>query len=353
MAAAKTIDSGAPPLEGTRMFQEAGEASQIVARQFDANRMRIRNIAARLRKSAPRAVVTGARGSSDNAATYAKYLIETKTGTLTSSASLSVSSVYAAQQNLQGMLFIAISQSGKSPDLLATAESAKAAGAFVLALVNDENSPLATLSDEVLPLHAGPERSVAATKTYIASVAALAQFIAAWSEDHELEAALSKLPDLLARAWALDWQNAIPVLMEARDLYVIGRGVGFGAAQEASLKFKETCGLHAEAFSAAEVRHGPMTLVKAGFPVLVLAQDDETKESTADLVTHFANVNAQLILAGVARDGATDLPTLDAHPALQPVLMTQSFYRLANALSLARGFDPDCPPHLNKVTETI
>jgi glutamine---fructose-6-phosphate transaminase (isomerizing) len=125
------------------------------------------------------------------------------------------------------------------------------------------------------------------------------------------------------------------------------------AAQEAALKFKETCGLHAEAFSSAEVRHGPMALVKDGFPVFVFSQNDETRPGIAELVANFADANAEILLAGFSQGKARNLPALDAHPVLQPILMVQSFYRLANALSLARGFNPDRPPHLNKVTETV
>jgi glucosamine--fructose-6-phosphate aminotransferase (isomerizing) len=163
------------------MFLEAGQASQVVAAQLGANAARAAKIAERLRANPPRAVVTCARGSSDHAATFAKYLVETRTGVLTSSAALSVSSVYAAQQDLGDVLYLAISQSGKSPDLLAAVQAAKAAGAFVIALVNDTASPLAALADEVLPLHAGPELSVAATKSYIAALAAIAQLVAAWT----------------------------------------------------------------------------------------------------------------------------------------------------------------------------
>jgi glucosamine--fructose-6-phosphate aminotransferase (isomerizing) len=180
--------------ESTRMFLEAGQASQVVATQLGANAARVEAIAQRLRANPPRAVVTCARGSSDHAATFAKYLIETRTGVLTSSAGLSVSSVYAAHQNMEGVLYLAISQSGKSPDLLASVRAAKEAGAFTIALVNDVTSPLAELVDEVLPLHAGPELSVAATKSYIAALSAIVQLVAAWTGDEALAKGLSALP---------------------------------------------------------------------------------------------------------------------------------------------------------------
>lgn len=339
--------------EATRMFLEAGEASNVVARQIAANAQAAAEIAERLRASPPRAVVTCARGSSDHAATFAKYLIETRTGVLTSSAALSVSSVYAAQQDLDGVLYIAISQSGKSPDLLAAVESAKAGGAFTLALVNDVTSPLAALADAVLPLHAGPELSVAATKSYIAALSAIVQLVAAWTDDADLTAALETLPAGLATAWDQDWSAGIDALREATNLYVLGRGVGFGVAQEAALKFKETCGLHAEAFSAAEVLHGPMALVKDGFPAIVLAQHDETFDSTLAMAQGLAERGATVLLSGGQAEGATTLPTASGHPVLEPILAVQSFYRMAAGLSVARGYDPDRPPHLNKVTKTV
>jgi glucosamine--fructose-6-phosphate aminotransferase (isomerizing) len=297
--------------------------------------------------------VTAARGSSDHVATFAKYLIETKTGTITASAGLSTSSVYAPRGKFADVLFIAISQSGQSPDLIAATAEAKWAGAYTIAVVNEAASPLAEAADDVIPLHAGPERSIAATKTYLASAAAIAALVSAWCDDSRFHRALSQLPDQLAAAWSLDWSPAVPKLRTVHDLFVIGRGLGFGAAQEAALKLKETCALHAEAFSAAEVQHGPMALVTEGFPVLVLSQSDETQEGIQALVQKLAQAGAQLVLAGVQHRDACILPVLAADPALEPILMIQSFYRMANGLSLARGLNPDRPANLNKITETV
>ena len=249
--------------EDTLMFSEAGSASAVVQKQLTENALVAKELGKKLRNLKPSAVVTCARGSSDHAATYAKYVIETKAGLLVSSAAPSVSSVYAATQMLEGTLFIAISQSGASPDLVRTADAARQAGAFVVAIVNVTSSPLAAIADVVLPMHAGPEKSVAATKTYIASLTAILQLVAHWTEDGELLTALETLPLNLSAAWACDWAPAAAKLLDARNFFVVGRGVGFGVAQEAALKFKETCGLHAEAYSAAEVKHGPMAIVNA------------------------------------------------------------------------------------------
>jgi glucosamine--fructose-6-phosphate aminotransferase (isomerizing) len=336
------------------MHTEAAEAATAVARQFAANAATIDALVERLRAQPPRFIVTCARGSSDHAATYGKYLFETTLGLVTASASPSVGSVYAVQPHMQGALFVAISQSGKSPDLLRNAEIAKAGGAYVVALVNVVDSPLATLADTVLPLHAGPENSVAATKSYLCSLAALLQLTAHWSGDAKLLAAVDALPDAMRAAWAQDWSELVSGLRLARQMFVLGRGLGLAAAQEAALKFKETCGLHAEAFSSAEVKHGPMAIVGPDFPVLAFAQDDDTGDSTAAVAAEFRKRGAPVWLAssGEAGPGILPLP-VSPHPALTPILTVQAFYAVANALSLARGFDPDVPPHLNKVTETV
>ena len=335
------------------MHQEAAEAAEAVRRQLAANGALVADTGRRLRTLKPHTVVTCARGSSDHAATFAKYLIETRLGLPTASAAPSVSSLYQATPRHDGVLFLAISQSGRSPDLVRAVEAAKAGGALVVSLVNAEDSPLEALADLHIPLRAGRETSVAATKSYIASLAALLQLVSAWAEDAALATALGDAPALLERAFALDWSPAVRALRAARGLYVIGRGLGYGPAQEAALKLKETCGLHAEAFSAAEVRHGPMALVGPGFPVLMLAQDDAAQESVAELAAEFGARGAEVLLAGGAADGVRSLPTVPADPALQPMLLIQSFYGMAARLAVARGFDPDKPPHLRKVTETL
>jgi glutamine---fructose-6-phosphate transaminase (isomerizing) len=335
------------------MFREAAESAAVVRAQLAANREPVGRIGEALRRLAPRAVVTCARGSSDHAATYAKYLLETRCGVLTSSGAPSVSSVYSARPDLAGALCLAISQSGRSPDLLAAADAARAAGALVVALVNDEHSLLAARADHVIPLRAGTESSVAATKSHIASLAAILHLVAEWRGDAELGKALANLPVGLEDAWRLDWQPAVARLKDARNLFVLGRGLGLCVAQEAALKLKETCGLHAEGLSAAELQHGPMALVQAGFPVLMFTQDDETLASNAALAALLVQNGAALITAGLDAPGALELPSVAAHPVVQPMLLIQSFYRMAEALSRARGLDPDRPPNLSKITETV
>lgn len=339
--------------EQTHLFREAAEASAVVERQLMANAEAVVSAVARLRQYRPRAVVTCARGSSDHAATYAKYLIETQLGLITASAAPSINSVYKIPQQLDQTLFIAISQSGKSPDLLSNVRQAKAAGALTLAFVNVADSPLAALVDIVIPLHAGDELSVAATKSYIGSLSAILHLVSAWAGNAELKTALNSLPSALKQAWECNWQTAVDAFKTVNNMFVIGRGIGFGVAQEAALKLKETCGLHAEAFSAAEVRHGPMALVGKDFPILAITQNDETQDDTRELAREFRQRGARVLITGEPGSHADNLPVMiNAHPAVTPVLAIQSFYRMVNYLALARGYNPDAPPHLRKVTET-
>jgi glucosamine--fructose-6-phosphate aminotransferase (isomerizing) len=340
--------------EQTLMYTEASEAAATLERQLARNDTAVRELAARLRAHPPRFVVTCARGSSDHAATFAKYVIETQLGFVTASAALSVSSVYGAQQHLDGALYLVISQSGRSTDLVRCAEMARSAGAHVVALVNVEDSPLAAAADSVIPLQAGAERSVPATKSYLAALAAILHLSARWKEDAGLLRALAATPDALRTAFAQDWSPLVAGLSTAGGLFVLGRGFTLGVAQEAALKFKETCGLHAEAVSTAEVRHGPMALVGARFPVLLFSQDDATEENSLKTAAEFRARGARVWTAAPGDVHADALPLVAApHPLCAPLLSAQSFYRAVNALALARGHDPDVPLHLNKVTETV
>jgi glucosamine--fructose-6-phosphate aminotransferase (isomerizing) len=336
----------------TQMAREAAQAAQAVRAQL-ADAALVREIADSVRQLAPPVVITCARGSSDHAATFAKYLIESQLGIPTASAAPSINSLYGVQPNLQRALMLMISQSGRSPDLLAAARSARAAGAHVVALCNSPGAPLNDIAHQAIALRAGGESSVAATKSFIASLSAILHLVAHWKVDAALLSALEWLPAELQRAWQLDWTAALEVLHDATNLFVVARGYGLGIAQEAALKLKETCGLHAEAFSAAEVQHGPMALVRAGFPVLILAQDDATHAGTLQLAEQFIARGARVMLAGPPLHGAITLPTFAAHPVSEPILLIQSFYRLASELAVARGLNPDAPPHLRKVTETL
>jgi glucosamine--fructose-6-phosphate aminotransferase (isomerizing) len=339
--------------EATLMFSEASEAPAVVERQRVIIAEPLKALADRFRAVTPRAVLTLARGSSDHAATFARYLIETRTGTVTASASPSVGSLYRTGPDLEGTVIIAISQSGRSPDLLAAATHAQEHGALLVAMVNDERSPLAACADVLIPLSAGPERSVAATKSFVAALAASVHLVAEWTADTRTSEALAALPTKLAEAWAADWSKAVPLLRDAQSMYVVARGHGLGVAQEAALKLKETCRIHAEAFSSAELRHGPLALIRNGFPVVLFGQSDETLNGVSALARDLVQEQARVITIGVPGATGVSLPLPDADPLIAPILAISRFYRLANLLAVERGLDPDRPAHLQKITETL
>jgi glutamine---fructose-6-phosphate transaminase (isomerizing) len=337
------------------MVSEARQAPEAVARLLEENEEACRHLGSRLRAHPPAFAVSCARGSSDNAATFAKYLFEIRLGLVTASVGPSVQSVYGAAPKFRDALFFAVSQSGRSPDLLHLAEAARADGALTLALVNDAASPLANICEVTLPLHAGPEHSVAATKSWVCSLAAILQLAAHWAEDRELLHALEGLPAALEQAGRQNWSAAAAQLARAENIFVVGRGIGLALAQEAALKLKETCGIHAEALSAAELMHGPLTLAGVRFPVLVFSQPDEAYQSVADLISALRSRNVPVIAAGPTPAGGGLNLASDASlsPWLTPMALAQSFYPLLDEVARLRGRDPDHPPHLRKVTETV
>lgn len=337
----------------TAMARETAEAPDAVARLLTREAATFDRLGQTLRDLDPPVLATCARGSSDNAAGYLKYAVEIMLGVPVASIGPSVASVYDAPLKLKGAALVSISQSGKSPDIVALQARAKAAGAFTIAFVNVADSPLAAEADCFVPLHAGPETSVAATKSFIASVAAGAALVAAWSKDAALSAALARLPETLRAALAADWSPAAETFRAAASLYTIGRGPGFPIAQEMALKCKETAAIHAEAFSSAEVMHGPLRLVQDSFPVLAVVPDDAALPTNRAALERLARTGGTVFTASAMDVAGTRLPTAaTGHGLTDPIAAALSFYRFAEALSRARGFDPDRPANLAKVTET-
>jgi len=343
------------PMVEALLTSEAAEASDVARRQFAGNAAIIADLVLRLRIKRPSFVATCARGSSDHAATYGKYLIERALGLPVASLGPSLASVYGGELDLSRALFIAVSQSGRSPDALLLTEAAKRAGAFVIGLVNDEASPLAGMVDMLVPLRAGPEHSVAATKSFLATCLGFLHLTAEWSQDPGLLGALEQAPAALDAAGACDWASGLLPWRRASSLYVIGRGPGLGIAQELALKFKETCRIHAEAFSAAEVLHGPLALVGPRFPALVLDPGDEGGESVRETAATLKRFGADLRYAGC--EGAPGWKLLPLPPDLPaplvPLAQARAFYGAIAALASSRDLDPDRPPHLSKVTRTV
>jgi glutamine---fructose-6-phosphate transaminase (isomerizing) len=332
------------------MEAEFRESPTAVRRQAQALQAPVAELLARIRSKPPEFVVTCARGSSAHAATFGKHLIERHIGIAVGAFAPNIATIYGQRLRLNGQLFVAVSQSGRSDDLVESAAMAKAAGALTVAIVNDIESPLAQTSDVVLPMAAGPELSVAATKTFVASLAVLLRVTAEWMDDHALRVATERLPDRLAAATELDWSAALPALSEASSLVTIGRGPTRAIAREAALKLKETCNLHAEAFSGAEFQHGPVALVESHYPILLLMPTDQAAAGLRELAADLRRKDASVFVTGESAGG---LPALTPdHPDTDAVCLIQSFYALAVRLAQRRGTDANVPRHLRKVTRT-
>jgi len=337
----------------TKMAQEIHEAPGVIDRQAEKLAQPLGELVARLERQPPQLIVTCARGSSAHAATLGKHLIELYLGIPVVPAAPSIVSIYNRPLVLNDQLFLAISQSGQSDDLIAMARSAKAGGAITVAMTNAVNSPLSTSCDHVIPICAGPELSIAATKTFVATAAALARLVAAWARNEALTSALRRLPERLAGAAALDWTAALPVLADAASLVTIGRGPTLGIAREAALKLKEVCNRHAEAFSGAEFLHGPVALVSFRYPVVMFMPTDAAANGMQRLASNLRQKGTALFVAGPPERAPGQLPVLPAdQPEADAICLIQSFYVLAVQLAESLQIDVDRPRHLSKITST-
>lgn len=335
------------------MLDEALAAPDAVASQLLQADGVLTELGADLRSQPPQFALTVARGSSDHAASYFAYLAMQRTGTPVVSLPMSLITLHRTPLAVRGQLAIGLSQSGRSPDLIDTMAVLRESGARTVALVNQPGSPLASVCSRHAPLCAGVERSVAATKSYIASLAAVARLVARWTDDRNLLSGLANLPSALDTAIRQDWSAAVELLQGASRAMVVGRGLGFAVALEAALKLKETCALQAEAFSGAEIKHGPMALVDEGYPLLVFAPRGPEQVGLVALAAEMRTRGACVLLAASEDVPARDLTLATAgDEVLDPLLAIQSFYLMAARLAEARGFNPDAPRHLSKVTCT-
>ena len=338
----------------THMRTEVEEIPAVAARFLHGARAEIAAAAAAMRAADPALLVTVARGSSDHAATYLKYGAELTAGVPVASCGPSVASIYGKQLRLTGAVCIGISQSGRSPDIVEMMRSAGVGGALTLAITNFADAPMALVCNHTLALHAGVEQSVAATKTFVASVLATLALLAEWQQDEPLRRAVAGLPEAFAQALDCDWTPLAERLAGAGSLYVLGRGPGFAIANEMALKFKETCGIHAESYSAAEVLHGPSAIVQQGFPVLALGVQDAALPQVLATADRLVGQGADVFLTAGQVKGAVTLPSVTGlHPLVAPLVLIVSFYSFIEALARARGLNPDLPPHLRKVTRTL
>lgn len=332
------------------MAREIAEIPPAAARLL-ARTDAIDAIVARIERAKPRMVVFCGRGSSGHVGVYLRYLVEARLGLLVSNAAPSVVTAYRRPPDMREALFVVVSQSGRSPDLVSATQAARRLGALTLAVVNDESSPAAAESELVLPVGAGPERSVAATKSVVLSMIAGAQLVAALARDDDLDTALRDLPPRLSRALACDWSTWAGSAAQAAAAFVSGRGYALGCVREIALKVAEVLRVPTLGYSAAELRHGPRASITPATPVLVLRQNDEAAATVDDLVRDLNDGGETVFCAG---GPAGTLPWIgDGHPICDPVLMLIPAYRAIEMAARWRGFDPDNPPHLSKVTRTL
>jgi glucosamine--fructose-6-phosphate aminotransferase (isomerizing) len=335
------------------MRREIDEIPQAVQRLFDRSRGEIEAAGAALRDRDPAFLVTIARGSSDHAAHFIKYATELTAGVPVASLGPSLASIYGARLKLQAGAALAVSQSGKSPDIVTMLESCRRGGAIGIALVNTTGSPLALAAHHAIDISAGPEIAVAATKSFVNSIVAGLALLASWTRDEALAQALSMLPRHLEDVLALDWTSLVRELEEVPSLYMLGRGPSLAIASEAALKLKETANLHAEAFSSAEVLHGPVALVDRAFPVIAFAARDAAEDSVAAMADGLIEKGARMFTSSAKSNRANLLPFVETgHPLTDSLCLIVPFYGLAEANSRALGYNPDRPEKLSKVTET-
>jgi len=344
------------------MRTEANEIPLITEQQLHLYSKLLPEFIKKIKEFSPQFIATVGRGSSDHAASFAKYVFETQLGLVTASAAPSIETIYHAPLQLEKALVVAFSQSGQSSDLCEVMSAAKKAGALTVAFVNKTESPLADIAHMVIPLCAGNEVSVAATKSFVATLVAILAFTAYWKKDDVLLDKLIQLPDYFARAQQLNWTKAIQDLATRNNVLVLGRGFTFPIAAESALKLKETCKLHAEAFSSAEVLHGPFALMAGNFPLIVFVPSDAAVVGLSSLLDRLTKISTctYLIVAEDRMESLNDhsgtrhflaLPP-SLHPLCDPLVAIQAFYLMAEQCAKMRNIDPDKPEHLSKVTNT-
>ncbi len=335
-----------------------------IAEQPDVLRRILRDdtidaLAAELRRHEIRLVATLARGSSDNAVTFFSYLLGRTLGLPVASLPPSLVTLYRAPLEVAGALGIGVSQSGESTDVVEGLRALREAGALTLAISNRPGSSLERSADHALRQHAGVERAVAASKTFSSQMMVLARLVAEWGDDHGLRRALAAVPDavqaLLDGPEALE--RAALRLTHAAALYVLGRGVAYGAAQETALKLKETAYIDAQAYSSAEFQHGPIAVVDAGDPLLLLATQDASLESNLEVAGRLREVGADLTVVsghpGLLALASAAVPLPDGlHEVTASFALVVAGQLLAAELARSRGVDADAPRHLRKVTRT-
>lgn len=342
------------------MLQEIYEQPLVVERILQAESPRVQRIARRIQRRDPRFVVIAARGSSDNAATYGKYLIEILLGLPASLAAPSAVTLYGSRLRLRGSVVLGISQSGESLDVVEFVRTARRQGALTVAITNQEHSALARSAHEVLLCHAGEERSIAATKTYLGQLTALALLTATWSGRDDLIRALQELPKWLQELL----QDGAKIAEQANryrymgECIVSARGYNYATAKEAALKLKETCYVLAEALSSADLLHGPIAIIERDFPVFLFAPSGRAYSHLLELTGSLVAKGAEVIVFSdweeILEKATIAIPVRVSVPEeVSPHVLILPAQLFAYHLALAKGLDPDHPRGLRKITRTL
>ena len=338
---------------------ELREQPSALARLLDRQSGRANDLADVFRRDDVRYVLIASRGSSANAARYAQYVIGRANRVPVVFATPSLYTIYEQPPRLDGAIVIGISQSGASPDVRAVISEARRQGRPTIALTNDEGSPLANEADHVLPLEAGEEKAVAATKTYLNSLGAIAMLFAAIGDDRVARAELERVPTVLEQQIELSFATA-PTLSQYADVIgatVVARGVNYGTAYEIALKIRELSGLMVEAYSPADLMHGPIAAIQPDWPVVVVAPSGPAHESVAELVPALVSRRARMLavsdVSELLLQSNTPLPLVTGLPEwLSPLVAVVPGQVTAMQLAQMRGLDVDNPSGLRKITLT-
>lgn len=337
----------------TYMAKEIKEIPDVIAKQGESNAPMLIKLAEFLRKETIHGVTLLGRGSSKNACYYAKYIFETSLNIPVSMASPSIASIYDKTLNFENHLLFVCSQSGASPDLIKYTENAKAGGATVIGLVNDENSPLAKLSDFLFGLKAGKEHSVAATKSYVATLYAFASIYAMFCGKNDLADELYHLPEVMDQLVNSRWENFTEAMLTTDNLFCLGRSYNFSTAREISLKFNETCQIFAKDYSSSEFFHGPLALIERGIPILHFIMNDESYKVSIETNQKLIDLGANVYTVDSKAFDDKTLIVPSSSPIIQPLIQTTAMYSIIEQIAMKKGLNPDEPPFLSKVTKTV
>lgn len=339
------------------MLEEIGEQPEVLERTITEEREKLVKIGDHLRQKDIDLIVLVARGSSDNASLFGRYLLEVSTGIPVSLAAPSVYTLYNAKMRLKRAVVIGVSQSGEGDDINHVLESAKAAGAYTLGITNEGSSTMAQLADETLLIHAGREKSVAATKTYTGQMLHF-YMLASVVGDKRID--YIRIPEYTSKALELKQvvEETVQRYIFMENCVVVGRGMNYGNSYELALKLMETCYVVAERFSSADFFHGPLAIIERRFPVLLFSPKGVTAKSNIDLLNRLKALNADSLSitndADIARLSSRSIHMpAELDEFLSPIPFIVPAQLFAAYLAEAKGLDPDAPRSLEKVTKTL